>query len=157
MRHNGGFQRPPRDVKAVHTIIPKIACPVIKKPTPVTVKTETVKRTHWSWPEPVVVVHAGRRFTVWNWTYWTLTRAFPGLGKTHFPEFSTGNVINRPAVMQPATSLGAHLRDTLVFASRHHHRATLHDIVAIRLFHVDILASLTSMYRGQRMPMIRAT
>ena len=124
-------------------------------PPPVVVKTVLLERQHRHRTDPEVVVHAG-----WRLRRLLVSDVFPALD---VPGLGHENVADRPLPQEPdgigdqgiRAALGPVLNDHAVAAGGLEQEASLPEVVAAGLFHVDVLTSVAGQDRCRGVPVVR--
>ena len=137
------------------TIVSQVTAAIIKEPSPVPVESFLVKWSQWCRSQPHVVIDSSG----WTGVLWfsngTLACTFPGLGNQHLSEFPGTDVIDCLLEMITCPGLRSHLDNALVLSHGCHHPFSLFHVVAIWLFHVNILSCKAGEDRGDGMPVVR--
>ena len=142
-------------VERMHAGVAEIAGAVLPEEVPVVVEVILVERSQRRRSQPQVVVHAGGRRAVGHHADRIAAAIDDRLARVDLPEPAVTEKLDGLAEQRPAAALRAGLHDTVVAADRVDHAPAFDDVVADRLFAVDVLASLARHDGHQRVPVIR--
>ena len=147
--------QPAGRVERMHAGVAEIAGAVLPEEVPVVMEVILVEWSQRRRSQPQVVVHPGRRRAVGDHADRIAAAIDDRLACVNLPESAIPQELDGLAEQRPAAALRAGLHDAVVAACRVDHAPPFDDVVADRLFAVDILAGLARHDGDQRVPVIR--
>ena len=147
-------ESPATDVNGVHVAVSNLAAARLPHPVPVVVEFGTGELAQGRGPSPERGVAPGRCGALHRPANGGAAAVKDAPGEFHLTQLSLVHVPDGLRQPAPRAVLGARLTDSVQLPGNLHHPASLRHVVAHRLFHVDILASLHRPDRSEGVPMV---
>ena len=135
-------------------LVADIAVAGVPEPVPVVLESQFVERTLRRRPQEQVPVHARRHGAVLLVSDRTAALEAQSLGHVNLTDEAALHGLHRPDLERHAAVLRTDLHDALGFIGHLRHPQAFMDVVAGRLFAVDVLARLTGPDGGQCVPVV---
>ena len=138
----------------MHAIISQVASSIVEKPSPAAMKTARIEGTFGCRSEPGFIIDTLRRPSIGRKPNRALATGLPRFCDQYLSKCTRLNVLDGIDKMLAAAGLCAQLNNPLIFAHGLGNPPAFEDVVAIRFFHVNILARHASQNGGDGMPVV---
>src|SRR5688572_5975549 len=148
-------QAPAANVERVHVVVSQLAVARVPHPVPVVMQLGTGQGTEGRRAEKEVVIDGGRHFVCARRADRGTAAVDDAPRELHFPQFALPHVFHGRSVGAAGAVLMPALTDATGLPRNLHHPPAFANVVAHRLFNINIFAGLHSPNGCQSVPMIR--